>query len=482
MVLRAAQRYIFLDNGSRIPVSCLRWNGFAELSLPKGWYAVNNEIPSGARRILQALTAAGHEAYLVGGCVRDLLRGVEPHDWDIGTSARPEETKACFSGQRILETGLRHGTITVLEDGEPYEITTYRVEGPYSDRRRPDFVRFVPSLEADLARRDFTMNAIAMDLDGRLQDPCGGAEDIRSRVIRCVGDADRRFQEDGLRVMRALRFAAVLGYHMEEKTARAIHKNRHMRLRVAAERINVELCKLLVGANAGEVLRQYPDILCQIWPQLGPLVLLEQKNPWHCWGGWEHTIHAVEAAPADGTLRLAMLLHDVGKPGCKSTDGSGIDHFYGHAAAGAELADQMLRTLKFDNATRERVVTLVRYHDIQIVPESRVVRRWLNRLGAETFFQLLAVKRADGMGQDHEKVKDRQMELERIQEMAEEIIVQGQCFALKDLEINGRDVIAAGAVPGPAVGRVLNCLLERVLNGEIPNEREMLLKQCRRLL
>lgn len=443
---------------------------------------MNNKISPGAGHILRALTTAGHEAYLVGGCVRDLLRGVEPHDWDICTSARPEETEACFYGQRVLETGLRHGTVTVLEGSESYEITTYRVEGPYSDCRRPDFVRFVPSLEADLARRDFTMNAMAMDLDGNLKDPFGGAEDIRNRVIRCVGDADQRFQEDGLRVMRALRFAAVLGYHIEEKTARAIRKNRHMLLCVAAERINVELCKLLVGVKAGEILRQYPDILCQIWPQLGPLVLLEQNTPWHCWGGWEHTIHAVEAAPADLTLRLAMLLHDVGKPSCKSTDEREIDHFYGHAAAGAELANQMLQTLKFDNATRKQVVTLVRYHDIQIVAEDRVIHRWLNRLGPETFFQLLTVKRADGMGQDYGKVKDRLMELERLQGMAEEIVAQGQCLTLKDLEIRGGDVLAAGAVPGPEVGRVLNHLLEQVLNGEIPNEREMLLKQCRRLL
>ena len=433
------------------------------------------EIPSGARHILQVLTGAGYEAYLVGGCVRDLLRGVEPHDWDICTSARPEETEACFAGCRIIETGLKHGTVTVLEDGEPYEITTYRTEGPYSDSRRPDYVEFVSSLEADLARRDFTINAIALGLDGSLRDPFGGAEDIKAGLIRCVGEPAQRFQEDGLRVMRALRFGAVFGYGIEEKTAQGIHENRRMLEHVAAERINVELCKLLTGSNVGEILRQYPDVFCQFWRSLEPLVTLEQNNPWHCWGGWEHTIHAVEAAPPDLLLRLTMLLHDIGKPSCKSTDENGIDHFYGHPAVSAKLADQMLRALKFDNRTRERVVTLVELHDVQIPNRDRSIRKWLGRLGPEAFFQLLEVKRADGMGQSYELVKDRLTELEEMKAKAEEIVAQGQCFSLKDLAVNGRDVIAAGIVPGPEVGRMLNGLLEQVLNGSVPNSRETLL-------
>ena len=441
----------------------------------KELYGMKFDIPSGAGHILQTLAAAGFEAYLVGGCVRDLLRGVRPHDWDICTSARPEETERCFAGRRVIETGWRHGTVTVLEGGVPYEITTYRAEGPYSDSRRPDFVRFISDLEADLARRDFTMNAIALGLDGALRDPFGGEEDIRAGRVRCVGEPVRRFREDGLRVMRALRFAASLGYEIEEKTARAIHDNRAVLRKVAAERIRAELCRLLVGEKAGDVLREYPDVLCQFWPELGPLVTLEQNNPWHCWGGWEHTIRAMDAAPADLTLRLTMLLHDMGKPGCKSTDENGIDHFYGHPAVSARLTDKMLRALKFDNGTRERVVTLVEYHDVQIPCRERSVRKWLGRLGPETFFQLLEVKRADGIGQAREKVKDRLAELEQMKAIAEEIIVQGQCFSLRDLAVNGRDVIAAGVMPGPEVGRILNGLLERVLNGEIQNSREELL-------
>lgn len=436
---------------------------------------MNFDIPFGARHILRTLNDAGYEAYLVGGSVRDLIRGVVPHDWDICTSAHPEETEACFAGHKIIKTGLKHGTITVLEKGEPYEITTYRTEGPYSDSRRPDYVEFVSSLEADLARRDFTMNAIALGLDGSLQDPFGGEADIEADRIRCVGEPAQRFQEDGLRVMRALRFGAVFGYEIEEKTARAIHENRHMLEHVAAERINVELCKLLVGSKAGNILRQYPDVFCQFWPELGPLVTLEQNNPWHCWGGWEHTIHAMEATPPDLVLRLTMLLHDIGKPNCKSTDENGIDHFYGHPAVSAKLADQMLRALKFDNKTRERVVTLVEHHDVQIPCRDRFIRKWLGCLGPETFFQLLEVKRADGMGQAYELVKDRLAELEKMKAKTEEIVAQGQCFSMKDLAINGRDVIAAGVAPGPEVGRMLNGVLGQVLDGLVPNNREELL-------
>lgn len=437
------------------------------------------DIPSGGSHILKTLTAAGYEAYFVGGCVRDLLRGVPPHDWDICTSARPEETAACFAGQRVLKTGFKHGTVTVLMGGEPYEITSYRTEGPYSDSRRPDFVRFVPDLEQDLARRDFTINAIALDINGALRDPFGGVDNIKAGLIRCVGDPALRFQEDGLRLMRALRFSAVFGYRIENLTAQAIHDHRAMLDKVAAERIRVELCKLLTGQSAGSVLRQFPDALWQFWPELEPLTTMAQNNPWHCWNGWEHTIHALEAAPADVTVRLAALLHDIGKPQCKSTDEDGIDHFYGHPAVSAELTEKLLRTLKFDHATMKQVITLVTYHDTPLPQDCKGIRRWLNRLGPEMFFQLLEVKRADKLGQAPEKAAVQLSELDRIRTEAKQIVAERQCFTLKDLAVNGKDVIAAGAVPGPAVGRVLDRLLEQVLNGELPNRREVLLEQLK---
>ena len=436
-------------------------------------------IPSGAQYILRSLAVAGHEAYLVGGCVRDLLRGVPPHDWDICTSARPEETAACFPECRMIQTGFRHGTVTVLTDGEPYEITTYRTEGPYSDSRRPDFVRFVPDLEKDLARRDFTVNAIALGLDGTLRDPFGGGADIKAGLIRCVGDPARRFQEDGLRLMRALRFASVFCYRIENHTAQAIHDHRAILDRVAAERIQAELCRLLTGQNAGDVLRQYPDVLCQFWPELGPLMTLTQNNPWHCWDGWEHTLHALEAAPAEHLLRLTMLLHDIGKPRCKSTDEKGIDHFYGHPAVSAELAEKLLRKLKFDRAATKQVVTLVAHHDTPLPRDGKGIRRWLSRLGPEMFFRLLEVKRADILGHTPEKAAGELAELAKIKAEAEQIVAERQCLTRRDLAVNGRDIIAAGAVPGPAVGQILNQLLEQVLNGELPNEREVLLEQLK---
>ncbi len=433
-------------------------------------------IPSGAKSILERLAAGGFDAFLVGGCVRDLLRGVTPQDWDICTSALPQQTETCFAGERLLETGLKHGTVTVVLEGRPYEVTTYRADGPYSDGRRPDSVAFVPDLDEDLARRDFTVNAIAMGLDGRVRDPFGGRADLEQGLIRCVGDPHRRFQEDGLRLMRALRFSATLDYAIEPETAAAIRRDLPMLDHVAAERVQAELRKLLVGPRCAPVLREFPEVLCRFWPRLGPLVELEQHNPHHCYGGWEHTLHALAAAPAELTVRLAVLLHDVGKPPCKTTDEAGIDHFYGHPAAGAALADELLRALKFDNATRERVVTLVERHDAPIHRTEKSVRRWLGRLGEEAFFQLLEVKRCDAMGQDYALVRDRLAEIEELEAMAQAVIDQGQCFSLKDLAVSGRDVLAAGVPAGPEVGRVLAQLLDRVVSGELPNEKAALLE------
>lgn len=433
------------------------------------------EIPVGAQNILHTLNNAGFEAYLVGGCVRDLLRGKQPHDWDICTSAHPKETEACFSGHRIIETGLKHGTVTVMGEGEPYEITTFRTEGPYSDSRRPDYVEFVSSLEADLARRDFTVNAIAMGLDGNLRDPFSGAKDIQAGLIRCVGDPAQRFQEDGLRVMRALRFASCFGFGIEDETARVIHLSRAMLDQVAAERINAELRKLLVGPGVANVLRSYPDIFCQFWPQLELLVHMEQNNPWHCYNGWEHTLHAVDSVSGDLVLRLSVLLHDIGKPSCKTTGEDGIDHFRGHPAVSAKLADEMLRRLRFDTKTRERVVQLVGLHDVEIPSREKSVHKWLGKLGQETLFQLLEVKIADNKAQNPAMVQGRLAELYEIRAMAESIITQGACLSLRDLAVNGRDVVATGIAPSPAVGKVLNTLLERVVDGEAPNERDVLL-------
>ena len=436
---------------------------------------MTERVPGDVRALLETLEGAGFEAHLVGGCVRDLLRGVEPQDWDICTSALPDETKACFPRHRLLETGLRHGTVTVLAGHRPYEITTYRADGPYSDGRRPDRVEFVPDLVQDLARRDFTVNAMALGLDGVLHDPFGGRADLAAGVIRCVGDPDRRFQEDGLRLMRALRFAACLDFAIHPATSAAIRRNLPMLDKVAAERVQAELRKLLTGPRAAETLREFPEVPCRFWPQLEPLVGLEQRNPWHCYGGWEHTLHALAAAPEDLTVRLAVLLHDVGKPPCRTTDEAGIDHFYGHAAVSAQLADQMLRALKFDNRTREEVVTLVARHDAPIAHTPKSIRRWLGRLGEATLLRLLEVKRCDSCGKDIQLVRERLAANEALKAMVREVVAQGQCFSLKDLAVDGRDLLAAGMPAGPAVGKALNSLLDQVVSGELPNEKATLL-------
>lgn len=436
---------------------------------------MKDRIPPEAARVLAALEAGGHEAWLVGGCVRDLIRGAEPHDLDICTSARPEQTRACFPGNRVIETGIRHGTVTVIENGTPIEVTTYRTEGTYTDGRHPDEVKFVSDLTEDLRRRDFTINAIAMDRRGTIRDPFDGRRDIREKRIRCVGDPDSRLQEDGLRVMRGLRFAAALSYTVETETAAALHRNRGMLRRVAAERVRAELCKLLTSAGAAETMREYPDILLEFWPELGPLMNLEQHNPWHCWNGWEHTLHALAASPPDLIVRLTMLLHDIGKPSCRQTDERGIDHFRGHQTAGAELADRMLRALRFDNRTRIEVTSLIALHDNKLSLEESAIRKQLHNMGPDRFFRLLEVKRADKLGQNPEKTGPVLAELPLLRTKAEAILAAGQCLTLRDLAVNGRDVLAAGMEPGRVVGEILDGLLERVLSGEVPNERAALL-------
>ncbi len=332
------------------------------------------EIPENVQAVLKTLEAAGHEAWCVGGCVRDALMGRSPEDWDVTSSARPEETLALF-GHRGLPTGLKHGTVTVKTEEGPVEVTTYRIDGTYRDHRRPETVAFSRSLDEDLARRDFTVNAMARNLRGELRDPFGGREDLRRGILRCVGEPDRRFQEDALRILRGLRFAATLGLGIEPGTAAAVRRNRDGLRNIAAERIQAEFFKLLPGKDAAEVLRGCPEAFGVFWPELLAMVGFCQRNRHHCFDVWEHTLHALAAAPGDLVLRCTMLLHDVGKPDSFTLDEQGVGHFYGHPAVSAQLADQMLRELKFDNKTRERVVLLVERHDAQLPPRSQVIRR-----------------------------------------------------------------------------------------------------------
>ncbi len=438
-------------------------------------------ISNGAESILKTLNSAGYEAYLVGGCVRDMLRGAVPDDWDICTSARPEEVEACFQGQRTFGTGLRHGTVTVLENGERFEVTTFRTDGAYTDGRRPDAVNFVKSLTEDLARRDFTVNAIAMGLNRVPIDPFGGLSDISEGVLRCVGDPERRFREDGLRVMRALRFASTLNYTLTDETADAVHRNAAMLRCVASERIEEELTKLLCGGAVGRVLRSFPDVLWQFWPELRPLVTMHRQCTLHCSDGWEHTVRAVEAARPEVSLRLTMLLHDVGKPLTSAQDADGLNNLHDYAGEGAELAKAMLRRLHYKSGTVKTVTELLRLHGTPVPTGPKALRHLIGELGESNFFLLLEVKRAETMALSGEYVKSRLKELDAAEAAARELLAQRPCLKLRDLAVNGRDVIGAGVRQGPEVGQILSALFTRVTDGELPNDREALLTELKRM-
>lgn len=436
------------------------------------------EMPGYVQNVLTALEAAGYEAWCVGGCVRDLMLGRAPEDWDVTTNALPEATMALF-GSHAFPTGLRHGTVTVREEHRSVEVTTYRVDGDYHDHRRPDTVVFTPSLEEDLRRRDFTVNAMALSLRGDLRDPFGGQADLKAGVLRCVGKPERRFGEDALRILRGLRFAAVLGFAMDPAAAAGIHGHRALLKDIAAERIQVELFKLLCGKDAAAVLREYPDVVGVFWPEILPMVGFDQRNRHHCYDVWEHTLHAVEAVEPEPVLRCAMLLHDVGKPRCFTVDQDGNGHFYGHPEISRELADDMLRRLKCAAAFRETVVRLVEWHDRNIPRTDRGLRRALRALGEEDLRRLILVKRADNLAQAPE-YRDTQREIDRAEAILDKLVAADACFSLGQLTVNGRDLAALG-LSGPEIGRTLNALLDKVVDGELPNERTALLEAARKL-
>ena len=446
-------------------------------NIPDSAEARREIIPPPVRHVLRKLTAAGYEAYCVGGCVRDTLLGRVPEDWDVTTSAAPEQVMEVFP-RRTIPTGIRHGTVTVRSGTGGVEVTTYRVDGPYEDRRRPSSVSFTGSLDEDLKRRDFTVNAIAMGLDGELKDPCHGQEDLKEGVLRCIGSPDERFGEDALRLMRGLRFAASLGFRLPPDVDESIRRNKALLLEIAPERVQMELRKLVKGAGATDILRRYPEIIGVFWPEILPMIGFDQRNPHHCYDVWEHTLHAMDGVPSDDlTLRLTMLLHDIAKPRMFALDENGVGHFPGHQAAGRDMAAEMLRRLRFPKVLRERIALLIELHDRPLVATEKAVRRALNQLGEETFRQLLAVKRADNLAQsDMDRAR-----LETVQEtekILSDLIKQKACFSLKQLAVNGDDMLSLG-LSGRRVGRTLNELLNNVIEGRLPNDKEMLLDVAR---
>lgn len=436
-------------------------------------------MPQEVCSLLARLESAGYQGWAVGGCVRDTLRGAVPSDWDVTTDARPERVMALF-GERAIPTGLKHGTVTVCAGETHVEVTTFRRDGTYSDHRRPDAVQFSTSLEEDLARRDLTVNAMAMDLRGHICDPFGGQEDLSHRVLRCVGDPLRRLDEDALRIMRTLRFAAVLGFTIEPDTSAALHRRAPLLADIAAERILVEMNKLLTGEYMASVLLAYPDVLGVFLPELLPCVGFDQRNVHHCYDVWTHSVYAASAIAPDAVLRWAMLLHDIGKPDCFTVDEHGTGHFYGHPARSAELAEAICRRLRMDKKSAQRIVTLVRWHDRDIPRTEKAVARAARQLGEDTLRQLLAVKRADNRAQSP-LCRGRAADIDRAEAILDDLLARQSCFSLRELAVRGNDLTALG-LRGPAVGEALQKLLDAVMDGSVPNERPALLALAQKLI
>jgi len=435
------------------------------------------ELPDAVKKILNKLTGAGYPSYVVGGCVRDQFMGRTPNDWDVTTSARPDEMKRVLGEWKLLDTGLKHGTITVLLDQSMVEVTTFRVDGAYTDNRHPDEVFFTTKLEDDLARRDFTINALAYHPDSGVIDCFGGVEDLNRKLIRCVGEPDRRFQEDGLRILRALRFASILGFSIEKQTSDSIFRNASLLNGIANERIREEFTKLLCGNDAVTVLRKYQPVIGCFLPELNAMIQFPQRNPYHCYDVWEHTLNALEHTADNPVLRMAVLLHDSGKPACHTRDENGIDHFHGHGEKSREIAHKVLRRLRFDNNTIRQIEILVEAHDIALPADRKILLHRLNRFGETNLSLLFQIKEADIQAQNPD-YWSRLNELNEAKKLLEQILFQKLCFRLKDLAINGSDLIKLGILPGPNIGRILNRLLDEVLDGTCENQRGALMRRA----
>ena len=428
-------------------------------------------LPSGAARCLEKLEAAGFPCYAVGGCVRDALLGRVPSDYDLCTAATPDQTKQVFSGFPLVLAGEKHGTVGVIINGEVVEITTWRTEGGYRDNRHPDWVKFVPTIEEDLARRDFTVNAMAWSPVRGLRDPFGGQNDLKNKVLRAVGDPATRFREDALRILRGVRFGLRYGLTAEENTREAMVSLVPLLDNLAKERVFDELCKLLPLVTPEDLLT-YAPILTRAVPELAPTLGFDQRSPHHAYDVYTHTTKVVGAVPPELPLRWAALLHDVGKPPCFSQDETGRGHFKGHAEAGAEIAGRALRHLKAPNDLRERVVLLIEKHMLPLAPDKKLLRRQLSRLGPEVLRQLLALQEADDSGKG--VPEDPKPDFAEIRAVLSQILEEEGQFTLKDLAVSGRDMMALG-LTGPAIGEALNFLLTQVLEERLPNEKEALL-------
>lgn len=437
-------------------------------------------LPEKVSFIINTLMRAGYEAYAVGGCVRDVMLNRTPMDWDITTSAKPHEVKQLFG--HTIDTGILHGTVTVMLEQEGFEVTTYRIDGEYEDARHPKEVSFTSDLLEDLKRRDFTINAMAYNDTQGLVDAFDGVGDLKRGIIRCVGRATERFSEDALRMLRAVRFSAQLGFVLEDETRAAIVGLAPNIAKVSAERIQMELVKLLTSNHPEEISTAYETGLTAVFlPEFDRMMETAQNNPHHCYTVGEHTLMALQGIEADKVLRFTMLLHDVAKPVCRTTDENGTDHFYGHPQKGSEMARMILRRLKFDNDTTDRVSALVRWHDDNPELSPRSVRRAISRIGLERYPALFAVKRADTLAQSMYRREEKLKYLHDYEMLYQEVMEKQQCLTIKQLAVTGSDLIEAGMQPGKEIGSVLKKLLELVLEDPELNTKEKLLKQVHNL-
>ena len=439
-------------------------------------------LPTTVQFLIQRLEAHGFEAYAVGGCVRDCLLGLIPKDWDLCTNALPEEILACFSDYHTRTNGKKHGTICVILEHTPYEITTYRTDGIYTDCRRPDVVYFVRNLLEDLRRRDFTINAMAYHPTRGLQDPFDGKTDLNAGILRCVGNPKRRFSEDALRILRGLRFAANYRLKIESKTAQAANDLAPLLQRISTERIAAECDRLLLasGKSAADIFRNFFPVWRVIFPEIIPMQNCAQRHPRHQYTVWEHTLHVLEATPPDLNLRWTALLHDMGKTQTKTTDETGIDHFHGHSVVSERLAKEILHRLHMEKKRTDTICNLVRWHDMPLPENKKAMRRLAAKLGTDTVNQLLRFHLADCTGQSSAALEIDRPKLEQAHLLLNEILTENSCLSRKALNINGDDLIAVGIEKGPQIGILLQMLLEMVIEETIPNEREALLQQAKK--
>lgn len=430
------------------------------------------QIPIPVQTIIDKIYEAGYEAYAVGGCIRDSVTGALPNDWDICTNALPQTVEKIFSGFHIIETGLQHGTVTLMLNHIGYEITTYRTEGTYSDRRKPDYVNFVTDLREDVKRRDFTINAMAYNNENGLRDYFGGIDDLNNRIIRCVGDAHERFNEDALRILRAMRFAATFDFEIAPETASAMHRNKELLSYISKERISVELMKLLSGKAASRILREFSDILCEIIPEIKPCIGFEQNSPYHIMDVWEHTLCAI-GHTNNSLIGLVMLLHDIGKPH-SHIEKDGIDHFYGHEYESEKIARVVLKRLKMSNDIINTATVLIKYHDSLHGIDKKGIKRLLNKIGPENMSLLLDVAYADMMAHSEKIIPKTREELEFVKQALKTIEEENECYKVSDLEIGGKELIERGYC-GREIGEKLSELLEAVIEGAVANKKSALL-------